>query len=176
MHHHQILRNHFNPLPLEPLLPARGRGVPAWLGDFQFEIYGEGGKNRRSIPYLMREFIDELASLRPSQQFNTVFFQRYNTGASVKLHRDPRNNVGFTVIAILGKFEGARTTLHLESGLTTFRLVAGDVLVLPCTIDGKQGPPHEVSPVLSGTRFAVILNTIETDIDPRVSLLDEVFT
>lgn len=38
--------------------------------------------------------------------------------------------------------------------------ISPDILVLECTIDGKQGPHHRVNKVTSGTRYALILNTI----------------
>jgi hypothetical protein len=172
---YRILRNHFDPKPIEAVLPAHGREVPRWLGDFKFSVFGPTGKARKSLPYRVREFMDELALLCPEQDFNTAFVQRYDVGTSVKPHRDPRNNVGYTVIAVLGEFEGATTRLHLEPEHVTFTLKSGDILVLPCTINGVQGCIHEVSPVLSGTRYAVILNTVLTG-DHEKPLADEVFS
>ncbi len=172
---HRILRNHFDPKRVEAFLPAHGREVPGWLGDFKFNVFGPTGKSHKKLPYKAREFMDELATLCPEQDFNTTFVQCYGTGTSVKPHRDPLNNVGHTVIAILGEFEGATTTLHLQPEPVTFALKAGDILILPCTIDGVQGCIHEVSPVLSGTRYAVILNTVLPD-EYEQPLVDQLFS
>lgn len=174
---HTIHRSWFDPSEIEPVLPVGGRDVPGWLGNFQFTVYSESTKTLRKEAYRFKEFVvDRLAMLKPEQDFNTVFFQRYETGTFVKPHRDPASNIGHTIIAILGEFEGAVTTLRLDTGDVTFRLAAGDVLVLPCTIDGVRGCVHEVSPVLSGTRYAVILNTIETEQASKTVLIDDLFT
>ena len=103
--------------------------------------------------------------LCPNQEFNTIFIQKYEAGTSVKKHRDPRNNIGYIIIAVFGDYDGAVSRIYHEetSGSTSFHLKPGDVLVLPCTIDGKQGPAHEVSEIEDGTRYAIILNTIIKD-------------
>lgn len=126
---------------------------PSWLGAFDFKcFYNYSYKNSRLI-----KVIDHLATIRPEQKFNTVFLQRYKTADYVGPHRDPKNNVGVTIIGIAGLFTGA--TSHCEPGLA-YQIAPGDVAVQDCTIDGVQGPRHRVSPVLSGTRYALILNTI----------------
>jgi hypothetical protein len=133
------------------------RSVPSWLGTFQFNTY-----YKKSYKRLIGigDIATRLESLVPEQEFNTAFLQKYEKGAVVSRHRDPRNNIGFTIIAIAGEFTGATTSVYLPEGKKEFTLQAGDVCILPCTIDGKQGPPHEVSSVLTGTRNALILNTI----------------
>ena len=85
-----------------------------------------------------------------------MFLQRYRAGEYVSEHRDPTNNIGYTVLGIFGEFMGARSAV----GGKNFILAAGDVLQLECTINGVQGPPHNVHPVIRGTRYALILNTI----------------
>lgn len=129
------------------------RAAPAFLGEFGFLSY----KRIAQTPNALHGLIGRMQKLVPEQRFNRVFIQRYREGEFVKPHRDPINNVGVTLIAIFGQFEGAASNIEGE----VISLVDGDVLVLDCTIDGKQGPVHEVSPVLSGTRYALILNTIE---------------
>lgn len=131
------------------------RAVPSWLGTFKFRPYY---KNSYVNHLSLGPIAKRLSGLVPAQMFNTAFLQRYDVGSRVHAHRDPRNNVGFTIIAIAGEFTGAETALSCPPG--RLLLKSGDVLVMPCTIDGLQGPQHEVSTVLTGTRYALILNTI----------------
>lgn len=135
--------------------PAYLRAVPNWLGTFQFRPYYKSTYLKHPV---LGGVATRLAALVPDQTFNTAFLQRYETGSCVRPHRDPRNNVGFTVIAVAGEFTGAETKVSCPPGRLHLR--SGDVLVMPCTIDGVQGPWHEVSEVTSGTRHALILNTI----------------
>ena len=128
------------------------RASPEFLGEFGFLSY----KRFSHTPNALHGLLGRLQDLVPEHRFNRVFIQRYREGEFVRPHRDPINNVGVTVIAIFGEFEGAESSVEGE----TFTLSDGDVLVLDCTINGKQGPVHEVSPVLGGTRYALILNTI----------------
>lgn len=143
-------------------LPSRGeraafgrlpyRPVPAFLGDFSFVSYS----GIPTLPKALRSLAGWLTTLAPEQEFNAAFIQRYREGESVRRHRDPLNNVGYTLIAVLGEFEGAVSEVDGRE----FQLRDGDVLKLECTIDGVQGPPHSVSPVTAGIRYALILNTI----------------
>ena len=162
---YKIIRNYFDPKPLEEVLKVSGKRVPRWLGDFDFEIYGTVyGKKPKNLPYRIKQFINQLhLDLCPDQEFNTYFLQKYPTGHSVSRHRDPKNNIGYTIIAVLGDFTGATTTLHLPESKVSFTLRSGDVLILACTIDGVQGVPHQVSEVTSGTRYAIIMNTVEQE-------------
>ncbi len=91
----------------------------------------------------------------PDQDFNTVFLQRYLIGGQVLPHRDPKNNIGYTIISTFGTWREACTHVNEES----FILEDSDVAVLPCTINGLQGPRHYMTPVQSGIRYALILNT-----------------
>ena len=91
------------------------------------------------------------------QEFNTVFLQRYERGQYVRSHRDPTNNLGYTVIATFGQWEGGVTTVE---GADPFRMRPGDLVVLPCTIAGRRGPLHSVSRIEKGIRWTLILNTI----------------
>ena len=129
------------------------RAAPEFLGKFGLIPY----KRISHTPDALHGIISRMQALVPEQRFNRVFIQRYREGEFVRPHRDPINNVGVTIISVFGEFEGAETNIEGE----TFFLQNGDTLVLDCTIDGKQGPVHEVSPVLSGTRYALILNTIQ---------------
>lgn len=163
MQPYQIYRQYFNPRPIEDALAENTRQVPHWLGNFSFAVYGQNGKSLRKLPNAIKELNAKLASeLCPDQFFNTTFIQKYEAGHFVKPHRDPKNNIGNTIIAVLGDFTGAETTLHLDRKIR-FTLVAGDVLVLQCTVNGIQGCLHEVSPVKFGTRYAIIQNTIESE-------------
>jgi len=139
---------------------ARGlplRPCPKWLGNFSFRMWG--GNTPDPVPFAVElaDLVLQLEAQVPGQQFNTVFLQRYTRGQEVYSHRDPKNNLGHTVIGTFGEWTGAET--RTEEGVR-FRMAPGDVTVLPCTIDGVQGPRHSVSPVLSGTRWALILNTV----------------
>lgn len=150
-----VYRNYLYPQPEHHRALERlpYRAAPEFLGEFGFIPY----KRIAQTPNALHGLLSRMQALVPDQRFNRVFIQRYCEGEFVKPHRDPINNVGVTIIAIFGEFEGAESNIEGE----TFSLVDGDVLVLDCTINGKQGPVHEVSPVLSGTRYALILNTIE---------------
>lgn len=129
------------------------KAVPTWLGNFAFRCY-----YNNSIQHTrLNKVVERLASLKPEQKFNTVFLQRYRVGAWVGEHRDPKNNVGVTIIGIAGEFTGA---ISKCAGQRDYQLLPGDVAIQPCTIEGVQGPRHSVTPVLSGTRYALILNTI----------------
>lgn len=143
------MMNAFERLPYRP--------VPEWLGTFSFVTYNRLCKMpaalKRMVEYM--EEIDEV--LFGGQAWNTFFVQRYREGEYVAEHRDPQNNVGHTMIAIFGDFEGAVSTVGDE----TFQLEAGDILRLPCTINGRQGPKHSVTPVTKGTRYALVMNTIK---------------
>lgn len=142
-------------------LPSDFRKCPGFLGNFGFRIYGNAyGKSFGKLPRSLGMLARQMGALHPEQQFTTAFLQRYDTGHEVLLHRDPRNNVGHTVITTFGDYDGAVTTLYTEEGKQILTLRPGDVFSLECTIGGKQGLPHEVSRVTRGTRFALILNTI----------------
>lgn len=159
----QVHRGYFSVeeqnLVIEELKALTYRPVPHWLGNFQFTIFG--GTTGRKAPAAVRAAAIKVMKLHPEQKFNTLFCQRYEVGQSVKEHRDPKNNIGHTLVCVFGEFEGAASYIKPATGTKVLFLGAGDVLSLACTIDGKQGPPHSVSPVTSGTRYAVILNTIE---------------
>ena len=139
------------------------RSVPSWLGNFQFRIYGNSyGKDHGLPPVELLIQARKLRGLVPEQKFNTIFLQKYIVGSKVLPHRDPKNNTGYTIIGVFGDFEGAKSKV----GDQEFQLNSGDVMVLPCTINGIQGTKHEVSAVEKGTRFALILNTIEVEENP----------
>jgi len=136
----------------------RYRPVPSWLGNFTFHVFGRSnGKDCGPAPEAILVILRRIGTLVPGQTWTTIFAQKYETGNYVKSHRDPRNNVGKTLISVVGTFTGAETTVDGVQ-LTMTR---GDVLELDCTINGVQGPRHAVSPVLSGVRYAAILNTLE---------------
>lgn len=163
----QLLTNNRpnNPKLVNELASINYRPCPHWLGDFSFQGYPFPGQRsrwyRKELPPLARAEAQTLAQLVPNQVFNTVFIQRYEDGQNVFKHRDPRNNVGHTVIATYGDYSCPPVT-RLWSPDHSFQQQAGDVLVLPCTIDNRQGPYHEVTWMRpsTGTRYAIILNTI----------------
>jgi hypothetical protein len=143
--HHQL--RVFNRLPY--------RAAPSFLGEFSFCTYSK----LTALPQPLVQVATDMKQFAPDQKFNVAFIQRYREGEYVRRHRDPVSNKGFTLIAIFGEFEGALSEVAGEE----FQLQHGDLLKLECTIAGLQGPPHSVSTIISGTRYALILNTIEHD-------------
>jgi hypothetical protein len=148
LHADKWLTNAFERLPYRP--------VPEWLGSFSFVTYDRIAKMPKVMQQYVAHMMDIDDTLFGGQAWNTFFVQRYREGEYVAEHRDPQNNVGHTLIAVFGNFEGAVSTVGDE----TFQLGAGDILRLPCTINGRQGPKHSVSPVTKGTRYALVMNTI----------------
>jgi len=133
------------------------RPCPAFLGNFQFAMFGDVyGRYHGALPPGLHHLAKRMAALYPQEEFNAAFVQRYDLGAYVKAHKDPMNNLNRTLIAIFGDFEGAETTVGGEK----FTARPGDLVELPCTVNGVRGPRHQVSPVTSGCRYALILNTI----------------
>ena len=130
------------------------RPCPQWLGSFSFRLWG---KHYAKPPRVWLEAAQRLRQLVPSQTFNTLYLQRYERRQEVYRHRDPRNNVGHTIIWVFGDFTGADVTVDRAP-----HTVPGNhAYVLPCTIDGVQGPYHSVSPVRTGTRWVLILGTVK---------------
>jgi hypothetical protein len=154
--HPQILRQVFDlsqQQQIAEILSRRFyRPCPAFLGHFDYSKF----TNIQGLGSELIEVILLLSSLVPSQEFNTVFIQRYLAGAFVAGHRDPRNNLDKTVVSIFGHFDGAIS----QCADFRYRLDSGDVAIQDCTINGEQGPYHSVDSVTSGVRYAIILNTI----------------
>jgi hypothetical protein len=148
------------------------------LGHFKFRQFPitETRKELNKLPVRIRDLISDMEQIVEYQKFNTVFLQRYDVGDFVRLHRDPKNNTGYTIIAVLGDFDGAETTIHRGDVSERFTLQAGDVLVLPCYMNDIQGDSHEVSPVTRGTRYAIILNTIQRAEPEEPSKAEELFS
>lgn len=136
---------------LQTLRGMKYRPCPPFLGSFNYSRY----RFDQRLPIKIEGTIARLQEFVPEQGFNTVFIQHYPTGSFVKRHKDPRNNVGKTVIAVFGRFHGA-LSLH---GRIPYTAESGDVVVQDCTIDGHQGEWHSVDKVI-GERYAIILNTI----------------
>jgi hypothetical protein len=129
------------------------RPCPGWLGNFNFKVYDKrSGPPSTGILYVA----EKLTDLVDEQTFNTVFLQKYEAGEFVREHQDPRNNVGDTIIACFGDFDGATHTIDGEE----VQVFPGDVLVQQCTVGYSMGPKHSVSEVIDGVRYALILNTI----------------
>lgn len=150
------LRAGSNPDLLDELSCVSYRRSPPFLGAFGFRMY-KPMRAALSWTAIWGE-VAHLAQAVPDQLFNTVFFQRYEPGQNVLPHRDPMNNVGYTVIGLYGEF----TPTQLRVDRDWFTQESGQVWVLPCTLNGVQGPQHEMrwEPNSIGTRYAIILNTI----------------
>ena len=135
----------------------RLRPCAAFLGNFNYRFYGEwGGRYHGKLPQALRAQAQRMAALVPDEVFNAAFLQRYRQGEFVRKHRDPKNNHNCTLIGLFGNWEGA----VMSVGNAKIQGKRGDVIRLPTTVDGRQGPVHSVSPVLRGTRWALILCSI----------------
>ena len=95
---------------------------------------------------------------------NTAYLQLTTPGTAVKPHRDPLTDLYFTTITYLGGFTDgqfcyfppeAKNTLCRGEVVVNVR--AGDTLLVPCTVNGKQGPLHWTKPH-QGNRYTLILN------------------
>lgn len=128
------------------------RPVPQWLGNFNFSM----DKTIFNLSDREVDLYKQLKRLVGEQSFNTIFRQRYKIGEEVKLHQDPMNNIGATIIAHFGDYEGGK--FHCDGyGFTTN---PGDVIVMRCNINGLSRPKHMVSQITKGTKYSFILNTI----------------
>lgn len=132
------------------------KSSPGFLGKFHISYYGQPYGRGRQLPEALDDLAQRMTQIHPEQTFNAAFIQKYEQGAFVAAHRDPRSNTGHTLIAVFGDFDGGMTTID---GYAPFTLEEGDILSLECTINGIQGPRHEVSEITRGTRYALILNT-----------------
>ncbi len=150
-----ILTYFFNPelqiKIVEELRKIPYRKSPSFLGKFDYYKVTDFS----TLPPFIGGIINPLKRLSPKQTFNTIFLQRYLDNSFVKCHRDPKNNVGKTIIAPFGDFKGALST----HGEMNYKANSGDVVIQDCTIDGVQGERHSVG-TITGERYCVILNTI----------------
>jgi hypothetical protein len=130
---------------------------PKWLGNFASRPYGEiSGKSFGRLPRDIKMMTDRMAALVPGQHFTTAFIQKYEVGQGVKPHRDPKSNLGYTVLGAFGEWEGAETVLEKHR----FTLRSGDALVQRCYIKSRRRPLHRVSEVTKGIKYSLIINTI----------------
>ena len=144
--------------------PLHYRSVPRWLGNFAFVTFRRspsfGPQDYPVLPSSFEPFVKVLEALVTVQSFNTIFLQRYGVGSEVLRHRDPLTNTATTIIAPFGDFGGAES---LCEGYRFF-VRPGDVAIQRCTTSCLLSRPwHSVSPVTKGTRYALILNTIDTE-------------
>ena len=110
-----------------------------WLGRFRIKGYYDNSIKQTELS----DIFDKFCTLNQDvyvQDFNTVFLQKYPEGSYVNEHKDPKNNVGYTLIGIFGDFEGAETDVEGNK----VRVEPGQILAMPCTIDGVKGPKHSV--------------------------------
>lgn len=157
---HQIVDNVFTDKEAvrlgEILMLHPSHRCPAFLGNFGYEMY----RAPRMVPIYLRDACKKLAALVPEQRFNTIFIQSYAPGTSVNRHRDPRSNIGYTIIAPFGLYEGAESTVELPGEVVKYTARPGQAVIQACTINGVQGPYHSVAEIKSSYRFAIILNTL----------------
>jgi hypothetical protein len=161
-----ILSQYLSPSDLETLeawAPTLNyKPVPEWLGNFETRMFGAAyGKEHGHLPREIDPLVKRLLETTPDARWTTCFLQKYVEGSYVNSHRDPRNNHNRTCILAFGSFTGAVTLVETRKGPKRFQLERGDVLVLPATSDGVQGPEHSVSRVTSGIRYALVLNLTE---------------
>jgi hypothetical protein len=141
------------------------RRCPAWLGDFEFCIFGgKYGRKGTLSDYPNLTLAASILERRLPKGFdyNTVFVQRYLPGFRVYAHRDPKSNVGATAILTFGDYQDAPMTVVQEMPYPIFQK-RGEVLTLPCYNKGVYGPDHGVdgSPMRSGVRYTLIINSVE---------------
>lgn len=107
---YEIHRKAFTPSIHKECLINETKKVPPWLGNFSFGAYGPAySKSVDKLPRGVIEFCKAIASdCVPDQKFNTIFIQKYEVGEFVRPHRDPKNNIGKTIIAIFGEFTGVK--------------------------------------------------------------------
>lgn len=135
--------------------------APAFLGEFGYKAYGWVNDTfRGKTEGLIRAQAQRLSQLIPEQNFTTVFVQRYFPYENVYPHKDPMNNLGYTIIGVYGNYD--KPTITEVEGFGSFYSSPGDVLILPCTFGKQQGPKHSVrwQPQTNGVRYTIILNTI----------------
>jgi len=148
--------------------------VKGWLGRFSycdFRIFA--GKNRSGgnplnlsacpmkpyNPILTNSdfvsFIGTLAELAPKIPFSFGEVHRYSEGQYMDPHSDPSTHRGAVVIAIFGTFSGGN--LIVEGN--TMNIGSGDVILLRGFDSGYHQPMplHQVTKVISGTRYSVVL-------------------
>lgn len=100
---HTIHRQHHQTTPelLKELEAVSYRPCPSWLGDFSFHTYRNVYGRDHGMPTdLINAEARKLSKLVLDQEFTTLFVQRYVAGQSVKIHRDPHNNLGHTILGI----------------------------------------------------------------------------
>lgn len=153
------------------------RAAPGFLGDFDYQQYKVQPGVRTALPEVIRDEFIKLEKLVPVQIFNTWFIQKYNPGQGVLPHRDPKNNVGYTILGLYGRDWETRLEVKEEKyvddpwgrkhlDLVKYKQFPGDVFILPCTIHGIQGSTHQMTwPQVpdfdtQGTRWALICSTI----------------
>lgn len=155
-----------DPELLAELEDLRYTRAPPFLGTFGFWSGPvlpsdlQGGPDEARQSEVLRE-VARLGALAAATPFNRVFVQRYNR-EGVRPHRDPKNNLGCTVIGLYGS--GWGTTFWDHDASRSWQQAPGDVFVLPCTDPETkiQGPKHSVTWGFGiGVRYAIILNWIE---------------
>jgi hypothetical protein len=130
------------------------RPAPGFLGNFNYSMK----KSFVGLPIEVLGVLAKLQGLVPKQEqvFNTLFIQKYDVGQEVKLHQDPMNNIGCTIIAYFGDWTGGMFNCEGANYITG----PGDVVIMRCNYNNLPRPKHKVSPIISGTKYSFILNTI----------------
>lgn len=134
-----------------------GKHQTAMYGQYSGRIYG---KLPRSLKCHAMQMIADSRPLIGEQHWTTAFVGKFSVGDYVTRHRDPHSNKDYTLIYVQGEFTGATTTIYTNESPVVIELKSNSMLALPCTTCGRRGPAHEVSPVLSGVRHTLILNTV----------------
>lgn len=88
---------------------------------------------------------------------NTVYLQRNEVGSCLARHRDPFSDKHFTTILYLGDFVGSKL---VAEGCGEVSCAPGKCVMLPCTVNGRQGPYHWTTPHESGERWTLIMNHV----------------
>lgn len=134
--------------------------APTFLGPFGMACYGEHYGRGRKLPPTHKAIALRMMAQLPAQKFNCAFLQRYSKDVGVKRHRDPKDNVGHTLILTYGPFESYDFWCKSQWTIRPRTLIK-----LPCTMEFEgelvQGPEHYAYATERGERFSLILNTIK---------------
>lgn len=125
----------------------------SFLGCFDFVRFGVA-----DAPPLLRPYVRKLMAAAPDVPFTHAWIQRYDVGHFVAEHCDPGTYRGCVAIGVFGDFVGAVSTIEgvREEGRP------GDVFLLRAKLDDRLPMPlHQVSPVVWGTRYIILLTAVD---------------
>jgi hypothetical protein len=150
------------------------RSAPKFLGDYQYHQSGEAYGRHIVIPenlqapvqHILDTYREFLEPVIGTQHFNTQFYAKFEVEQEVNSHRDPLNNIGYTLIYVRTKGSAPYTYIgqYKRQNIISLKVEHDCLLALPCSVEANespkhQGPWHHVDPA-PDPRFTIILNTI----------------